>query len=201
MPYVPPVEPAVLRLFVIEPLTASVGPATLTLSSIEPYAHQEEAPKSISQVGIPGPVATQITTPGGPQADSNLKTIARGIAWEDQDVTTLARVMLPSRGAMLQADMNGTATLKIFDLSSDTPDTAIVTTSSIAAADILFDTLQLGSYWSADNVGYNFKHTQAVTDGKIEGGKVYRYEYSFDTDNDGMVHIISEVAIQGLYST
>jgi len=176
-------------------------PATLTTAPITPTYTLVEPPKSATQLAIPGPVATQLCTPSGGQADSNMKTIARGSAWEDQDITTLARIMLPTKGAMLQADMNGTATLKIFDLSSDTPDTAIVTTSSIAASAVIFDALQVDSYWNTDNVGYNFRHTNVSAADKLLGGKVYRFEYSFDTDADGLIYVVSEVAIQGLYST
>ena len=130
-----------------------------------------------------------------------MKNLARGVAYEDQDITTLARIMLPSTGPMQQSDMSGTATCTVFDLTSDTPDTAIITTSSIAAASVISDALQVDTYWTTDDQGYNFKHTQAITAGKLEGGRVYRFEYSFDTDNDGIVYVVSEVAVQGLYST
>lgn len=189
-----------IPLVAVSPISL-VGPATISVTSITPTIALVESPKSTTQLAIPGPVATQLCTPSGGQADSNMKTLARGSAWEDQDVTTLARIMLPTRGAMLQADMDGTATLKIFDLSSDTPDTAIVTTSSIAASAVIFDTLQVDSYWNTDNVGYNFRHTNVSAADKLLGGKVYRFEYSFDTDNDGLIYVVSEIAIQGLYST
>lgn len=187
--------------FTALPVTAQVGPATITMAPRTPGYLLTEVPKPATQLAIPGPVASQIATPFGGQAESNMKTIARGTAWEDQDVTTLARIMIPTRGAMLQADMSGTATLKIFDLSSDTPDTAIVTTSSIAASAVIFDALQVDSYWNTDNVGYNFRHTNVSVADKLLGGKIYRFEYTFDTDNDGLIYVVSEVAIQGLYST
>ena len=194
----PTVVQATIEAF---PLKPKLTPATMTAEVITPTYALTKPPKHAVQLAIARTVACQLCTPAGPQGNSNLKTIARGVAWEDQDITTLARIMLPSRGAMLQADMDGTATCKGFDLTSDTPDTAIITTSSIAAASIISDTLQVDSYWNTDNVGYNFKHTQAITAGKLEGGKVYRFEYSFDTDNDGLVYVIAEVAVQGLYST
>ena len=192
---------AVTIPLVAPPIIALVGPATIPVAPMTPTIALIKPPKSAVQLAIPGPVATQICTPSGGQADSNLKTLARGSAWEDQDVTTLARIMLPSSGPMLQADMSGTATLNVYDLGSDTPDTAIITTASIAASSIIYDALQIDSYWNTDNVGYNFRHTNVVTSGKLLGGKIYRLEYSFDTDNDGLVYVISEIAVQGLYST
>ena len=183
------------------PVVKQVSPASISPTPITPYAFLEEAPKTATQLAIAHCAATQIATVSGGQANSNMKNLARGVAYEDQDVTVLARIMLPSTGPMLQADMSGTATLNIYHLSSDTPDTYVIQTTSIGAASVIFDALQVDTYWTTDDQGYNFQHTQASAAGKLEGGRVYRFEYSFDTDNDGITYVIAEVAVQGLYST
>lgn len=187
--------------FAAVPVIPLVEPASISISSPSLAAELSDLDKPAVQLAIAGPVASQITTPSGGQEESNLKTIAKGTAWEDQDITTLARIILPSRGGILQADINGTATLNVYDLTSDSPDVAVITTSSIAGTSILFDAYQLSSHWVADSIGYNFKHTHNTAAGKLEGGRVYRFEYVFDTDNDGLVYVVSEIAVQSLYST
>ena len=195
------VPTVVAMTFAAPPLTAQVGPASMEVSLRTPSTALTETPKNAAQLAIAHTAATQIATYAGGQADSNLKTFARGVAWEDQATTILARIILPSTGFMVQADMDGTATLKIYNLSAATYDTAITSTSSISASDVIHDSLQVDTLWTTDKVGYNFKYAYNPTGSlAFEGNNVYRFEFSFNTQNDGNVYVIAEVAVQGLLS-
>lgn len=75
-------------------------------------------------------------------------------------------------------------TLNVYDLSSDTPTTAVVTVSAISATNTILSPPQTGSGWTLDNVGINFRHyltAVAVGAANIQGGHTYRLEYVVTT--------------------
>lgn len=116
--------------------------------------------------------------------------VTKDRVWEGQNVTFVAR-MLTAAGAMfVQADITS-VTCKVFDLTSNTPDTA-ATTLSPAVSSVFFNTAQTDGYWGLDNTGYNFRHT--VTGSAFpKGGRRYRVEYEVVTGSHGSVFAVFEV--------
>jgi len=80
---------------------------------------------------------------------------------EDSQPHLLSRFTKSNGVNAQQADVASIA-LKVFDLDSDTPNTATVT-RALTVASVVFDTLQT-SLWTRDSTGYNFKAQLASTD-------------------------------------
>ena len=193
---------------------ALVVPATMSGVAPSPTLFLTDPIRPATQLAIAGTAAAQIATEDYPQANSNMRTFARGTAFEDQTITTMARVMLPSIGPAVQASGHESAPniiLRIYDISVK-PAVEVQNFTALTAADLLFDSLQPDHRWVTDTTGYNFRHSYnpSLTTGSdaspsahfdLLGNKVYRFEYSFLTDDDGYVFVISEVAIQNLLST
>jgi hypothetical protein len=73
-------------------------------------------------------------------------------------------------------------TLNVYDLDSDTPNTAVYTNSNVTSAVVA---LQIGSGWTKDDVGFNFRHWLSVANvgaSNINGGHTYALEYTLTTD-------------------
>lgn len=194
------------------PVVKLVEPASITASPITPNYFLSPVIQRATQVAIPAPTAMQIYTREGPQPDSNMGTIARGTCFETQTVTVLARVTLPSIGLLTQASVDAShITLKIFELANRTA-TLVQAFTALTAVNLVFDALQIDSRWTTDTIGYNFKHEYdpAATTGSaadpsahydLKGNTVYRFEYTFGTDDDGTVVVVAEVGVQEIYSS
>lgn len=78
-----------------------------------------------------------------------------------------------------QADID-TITYKVFDRSTTTPDTAILT-GTLTLSSVIFDTpVKDKKLWPDDDYGYNFKHTLPTT-AFPTGDNVIRVEYKITT--------------------
>jgi hypothetical protein len=111
-------------------------------------------------------------------------------AWEGQHVTTSARVVRPDDVALVQSDVSSVS-VKVFDLSSNAPDTAIATLAP-AVSSVIFNTLQNDGYWSLDGTGYNLRHTVAGSNFP-RGGRTYRVEYEIVTASYGTFWVVTLV--------
>lgn len=100
--------------------------------------------------------------------------------------TTLARVVGNAAAAITQASLSSIS-YKIFNESSDTPDTA-VETGTLTVSSVVFDTLQTDARWTKDTTGYNFRNVVAGTN--ITGdGRRYLVEYLF-TPTSGAAFVV-----------
>jgi hypothetical protein len=98
---------------------------------------------------------------------------------EDGSATLLGRVtardgtgtqMASGRNLLKQADLSSIS-ISIFDLSSDTPTTAVSGPTVLTISSVIFDTLQ--TTWDVDSIGFNFK-TDIASTVFSTGDHVYR---------------------------
>jgi len=120
--------------------------------------------------------------------------IIRSQLLEGKDIWTLARVTGMDRAALLQAGVSSIS-LNVFDLNSETTETAVYTESGIVVISTIFDTLQLTDDWDEDDIGYNFKHRSPASNFTQEGGHTYAFEYELVTVSFGTLPIVHEVEI------
>lgn len=80
---------------------------------------------------------------------------------EDTDAVFLARLRNVAGALVTQATLSSIA-VRVYDVSSSTPTTAVYSASAVVA-DTVFDALQgadgADARWPVDNTGYNFRHT------------------------------------------
>jgi hypothetical protein len=117
--------------------------------------------------------------------------------WQGQDVTFLARVVNDA-GEVLTGDDVGSWDLRVFD-TTDRRDGRKLVTDALPST-YFFDTLQTGSGWTRDATGWNFKYTLAYEDFRADGAQSYRYEFVFDTIDDGDIPVVFVVHVAQLGS-
>lgn len=91
---------------------------------------------------------------------------------EDANVTFLARCYLDRSGAkdiVKQADVVAAA-WKVFD------GVTLIGSGSLTVANVIFDTLQTGTIWDADPIGYNFK-AKLLAASFPTGERTYRVQF------------------------
>ena len=180
----------------IQPLkaaSASIGTPSLTF-------HKETPPLSKAAVTASHTAAVQVHggVSGSPGVDMRFK--ATGEIYEDQIVTSMARIMLPSVGPIQQANVSSDISLEVYNITSEDPDVAIAATTTTTATASIYNALQTDTRWTVDTVGYNFKHSYTPDEGLLEGGNTYRFEYKITTSDDGILFVITEVAVRSVYS-
>lgn len=99
-----------------------------------------------------------------------------------------ARVTNKDRTVTVRSDYTGSVNLKVYDLGSTTPTTAVFETNRTVAA-TFFNSLQT---WAEDPQGYNFQDTAGVTSNDVSwnGGHTYRFCYRATHVTEG-VHTIA----------
>lgn len=119
----------------------------------------------------------------------------KGVAFEDTDLTFLARVEIDRAGNLepvLQSELNA-ITYKVHDGSAETgTGTATIGTS-------VFNTLQTGTIWTVDSTGYNFKHQ--VGRAAFPAPKVYRVEYLFTLTGGTQFPVVFSVEVRNLLTS
>ena len=89
-----------------------------------------------------------------------------GVAFKNSSITLLARVVGDDGQAITPTDVDS-ASYSVYLLNDDDADdrTAITGHSGVALtpADVVFDSLQTDSLWTADSIGYNFRHVLDVS--------------------------------------
>ena len=130
---------------------------------------------------------------------ANQEFIIQSAQLEGKNIWTKARVVGEDNVALVQADVTGYS-LSVFDLTSDTSETAIYSFSDTSATSVVFNTLQTDSSWRKDSVGYNFKAMVAYTAWTQQGGHTYQLEWNLST-SDGPVPIIHRVKILPIHRT
>jgi hypothetical protein len=120
-------------------------------------------------------------------------TVTQGLE-EGSDVFLTNRLITPDGTQLVQADINGTVTVKVYDVSGGgagrAPTTAIFTKTDIPVSTV-FDTYQTDGYWSGkDDTGYNFRYAlladeSGATGPNMVGGHRYGVEFSANLDPSG----------------
>ena len=186
-----------------ESLIGPAGHGTGVISMAEPWASYKPRPRPHTMVIAPFVQAAAISCDGIPQKDSNMGYIAQGRCYEGQKVTTLARVMLPTSGALTKGTVTGDAAgtdkikLRVYDLTDG--ETQVSGPTSLATTDVVFDALQLSSAWTADSTGFNFSHEFDGASAFTEGGHRYRLEYAIETD-EGNVYVVAVVTTDKVFA-
>lgn len=101
--------------------------------------------------------------------------IIKATVWEDGGATNMAR--LKADGANVTQSVISSISYSVFDLDGSSPGTA-VDSGSLTVANVIFDTLQTDGRWTADDTGYNFRHTIGAST-LAEGNRRYLVEYIF----------------------
>ena len=123
----------------------------------------------------------------------------RGTAWEDTNLTCMARVKLNGAVASFTQGAISAIERKIFDRTSSTPGTAI-DTATPAVADSVFNTLQTDGRWTEDSTGYNFRNTIAAAD-LPSGSSQYRVEYKLTTTAGSVFFLVFDVTSYAVFSS
>lgn len=116
--------------------------------------------------------------------------------WEGTDLRLLARPVGLSNNVLDSSDFSS-ATLSIYDLTSDTPTTDLYSGSDPSSLEA---SLQTGDEWTADDTGYTFDFTLSDSDWGSVGGHTYRIEVKITTTSDGVVPIVFEGICKALTS-
>ena len=187
------VRPCGIKLTAVSPV-GMAGVPSMTLTSPDPLIVKSAPPESMVLVTAPKPVATQLSigTAGLPGSNMGFKAVGR--AYEGQNITTLARVMLPTGGQLTQGLVTGDGggsniKLNVYNISET--EAQVGAEASLTCSAVVYDTLQLDSGWTVDDVGYNFKHTYSGASLDKSGAKI-RLEYYIPTD-EGVLYVVSEV--------
>lgn len=112
---------------------------------------------------------------------ANAKDI-HGTVFRHGTAVLLARVVDAQATAINQASV-ASASYTVFALEQDNPASLTAVTGheevALDVEEIVFDTLQMGSGWTVDEVGYNFRHELDVAAAEAfgEAGRVYQVRY------------------------
>jgi hypothetical protein len=89
-----------------------------------------------------------------------------GTAFKNGSATLLARIVGPYGDTLVPGDLTDLR-YSVYLLDDQDPDSRTVVAGhenvSLAIADVLFDTLQTDPSWTADAIGYNFRHVLDVS--------------------------------------
>ena len=99
--------------------------------------------------------------------------IIRVTVFEDSAFNVMARVYGNNAELVTAASMS-TVTWAVTDMRSDAE---IVAPTALVVSSVVFDSLQTGDEWDADEIGYNFLHTvpaSTFTDGGVRAQIEYR---------------------------
>lgn len=121
--------------------------------------------------------------------------ITKATIWEDGGATCMARVVGVAGTAITQATVSAIG-CKVFDLTGDTPDTAVATPTVVVASSV-FDTLQTDARWTKDATGYNFRYTLAASV-FTTGGHRYLVEFKFTPSSGEVFWVVFELYAQNV---
>jgi hypothetical protein len=99
-----------------------------------------------------------------------------GYVIEDGGASFMSRVV-GNAGVNITQSVITSIAVKVFDVDSDTPDTATYSATLTVSA-VVFDTLQTDARWTEDATGYNFRHDMPAS-AFPTGEHKYRVEYKF----------------------
>jgi hypothetical protein len=120
----------------------------------------------------------------------------QGEAFEAGTKFPTARVVDKDGNVQVQANFSGSVLRRVYDISSATPQTAVLSNTTTIAS-VVFNTLQT---WDVDTVGFNFQDSITSNSVAWEGGHVYRLSYLLPHTTQGYIPVVFDLKIQALLS-
>lgn len=107
-----------------------------------------------------------------------------------------ARVVDRDGNVVQQSDFSGSAVVRVYDLGSATPSTAIYS-NTVAISTVIFNSLQT---WDVDTEGYNYRTTITSNNVSWEGGHTYRVSSLLPHSSQGYIPVVHDIKIRPLVS-
>lgn len=107
-----------------------------------------------------------------------------------------ARVVDKNGDVVVQADFSGSAVIRVYDLSSTTPSTAVFS-NTVAVSSVVFNSLQS---WDVDSEGYNFQTEITSNNVSWEGGHLYRVSALLPHSSQGYIPVLFDITVVPLLS-
>lgn len=120
--------------------------------------------------------------------------IFRNAVWEAGSKFPRARLTDRNDDVVTQASFTGDVAVRVYDLSSSTPTTALLDTTR-TVANTVSNSLQT---WTLDSDGYNFSDTITSNEVAWEGGHTYRISYLLTHTTEGYYPVAFEVRCEPL---
>jgi hypothetical protein len=111
--------------------------------------------------------------------------------YENETVHVLDRIKLNDGSLLTQGAVSGAIELSISDHTGEEVDT-----DELAAATVVFDTLQVDGYWEEDSEGYNFRAEFDSEQFDLIGGRQYRLVYLVPTVSFGPKYVIVDAHVK-----
>lgn len=108
--------------------------------------------------------------------------VSSWVVFEDATAVFVSRMQAADGDPAVQADVSSIS-YAVYDRKLGTE----VISGTLTVSSVVYDTLQTGSIWTRDDVGYNFKYALPTT-AFPTGGRSYRVEFKW-TFADGTVGI------------
>lgn len=122
--------------------------------------------------------------------------VFQGEAFEAGTKYPTARVVDKDGAVLTQSDFSGAVLRRVYDLSSSTPSTAVLSNSTTVAG-VVFNSLQT---WDIDTDGFNFRDAVSSNDVAWEGGHLYRFSYLLPHTSQGYVPVVFDLKVIALLS-
>ena len=122
--------------------------------------------------------------------------VFRSDVYESGGIRPRARLTDLADNVLTQADFTGTVSIAVYDISSATPTTAVLSTTR-TLSDVVFNSLQT---WTKDAVGFNFGDLITSNEVTREGGHSYRISYLLNHVTDGKYPVLFEIRCLPLLS-
>jgi hypothetical protein len=107
-----------------------------------------------------------------------------------------ARVVDKDGDVLVQGDFTGSAVIRVYDLSSLTPSTAIYSNTA-AISTVVYSSLQA---WDVDGEGFNFQTSISSNDVAWEGGHLYRVSALLPHTSQGYIPVLFDITVVPLLS-
>jgi len=120
--------------------------------------------------------------------------IFRNAVFEAGSKFPRARLTDRNDDVLTQAAFGSSVTLNVYDLSSSTPSTAVLSTTR-TMTNVVSNSL---STWTLDTDGYNFSDTITSNEVAWEGGHTFRICYLLTHTTEGLFPVVFEVRCEPL---
>lgn len=117
-------------------------------------------------------------------------------AFESGTKYPAARVVDRDGSVVQQSDFSGSVVVRVYDLGSATPTTAVFS-NTVAVSTVIFNDLQ---DWDVDEEGYNFLTTITSNNVSWEGGHTYRVSSLLPHTTQGYIPVVHDIKIRDLLS-
>ncbi len=112
--------------------------------------------------------------------------VFRNAVWEAGTKFPRARLTDRNDDVVTQSSFTGSVQLNVYDLSSSTPTTAVLSTTR-TVANTVSNSLQT---WTLDTDGYNFSDSITSNEVAWEGGHTYRISYLLTHSTEGLYPVV-----------